>query len=698
MNMQIKYSIVGALLLGAAGLFPARAGETALPVVPAIQQWTPAAGTLSCKGLSIGAAPVAFADAARLLREDATRLGLGGAGPTVRFEQRRLGELPKGAIRAEVYGLAIRPDGIVIRAETPAGAFWATRTLLQLLSASRELPCGVAIDFPRYGRRMLMLDVGRKPTPIPVLEDYLRTMAWFKMNEFHLHLSDEAFGGGYTGFRIECETFPGLASKDLHYTKAELRALQDFAKARGITITPEIDMPGHARVFTDYWPDLLIPGEKKSYMDVTNPKTIERMKALLDEMIPIFDAPDFHIGTDEYRIGGSDTHLEQMHEAFRQFINTMNAHIRSKGKNTRIWSGFENMKGTTDIDGTVTIDMWETDDANGQIAKGHRIINSNHQRTYIVPGAHYYGVSDSGIYDGWEPWMVSGQMEKNPKPGDPHLLGGKLHIWNDQGPTGYTHNEIARLMRPSLMAFAEKLWGFKGSADYDAFQRRAVRVERVPGAAVFERRDARADGVALEYAREVTLAAATKWLDFGMTENLEKLEWPWTVTMEVRRTADFDHRGVILGSGLSELCANFVHEEEQKEKGPDGKEIKRKVTRRGLALVRAAGTPGPNPSESNLGKDVNRVYADPHPLNEWVRLAVVGTQRHTQVYVNGKLTGESGEQMVCPLARLGAMDGSSFVGSVRNLRVVNRALTAREIEQSAGIDMPDHPAKNPPQK
>ncbi len=685
----MKSAIVGILLFGAVGLLSARAGDAALPVVPALQQWTPAAGTLSCPGLTIGPAPAAFADAARLLREDATGLGLGDAGPGVQFEKGPLGELPNGAIRTEAYRLAINATGIVIRAEAPAGAFWATRTLLQLLGASRELPCGAAVDFPRYRGRMLMLDVGRKPTPIPVLEDYLRTLAWFKMNEFHLHLSDEAFSGDYTGFRVESQAFPGLASQDLHYTKAELRALQDFAKARGITITPEIDMPGHARAFTDYWPDLRIPGESQSYMDVTNPKTIERMKALLDEMIPIFDAPDFHIGTDEYRVGGSEQRKQQLHEAFRQFINTMDAHIRSKGKNTRIWSGFENMKGTTDIAGTVTIDMWETDDAKGQIARGHRIINSNHGRTYIVPGAHYYGVNDAGIYNDWEPWMVSSQMPKNPQPGEPNLLGGKLHIWNDQGPTGYTHNEIARLMRPSLMAFAEKLWGVKGSADYTAFQRRAAAVGRVPGAAVFERCSARADGVVLEYPREVTLASAAARLDFGMMGNRTELEWPWTMTMEVRRTADFNHRGVILGSGLAEICANFVSEEERQEKGPGGKEIKKKVSRRGLGVIRAAGSIGAHPSESHLGKDVNRVYADPLPLNEWVSLAIVGTQRHTQVYVNGELQGESDEQTVCPLARLGAGDGSSFVGSVRNLRVVNRMLTAREIGRAAGRDLPD---------
>ena len=56
--------------------------------------------------------------------------------------------------------------------------------------------------------------------------------------------------------------------KDLFfYTKQQLRELQDDAKARGITVTPEIDMPGHARVFTNYWPDLQNSKLSKSYLD-----------------------------------------------------------------------------------------------------------------------------------------------------------------------------------------------------------------------------------------------------------------------------------------------------------------------------------------------------------------------------------------------------------------------------------------------
>ncbi len=500
-----------------------------------------------------------------------------------------------------------------------------------------------------------------------------------------------------------------------------------MARQMGITITPEIDMPGHARVFTDYWPDLRLRGYP-SYLDVTNPRTIERLKKLLDEMIPIFDAPDFHIGTDEYRVGGP--RQEELHEAFRRFINTMNAHIRSKGKNCRIWSGFEHMKGKTEIDPSVIIDMWETRDAEEQIAKGHAIINSSDARTYIVPGAHYYGVNNAGIYNSWESWMVSSDPTMNPARDDPKLLGGKLHVWNDQGPTGYTMNEIARLALPSIQVFAEKLWGTKGSKDYAEFQKRAEVVRStgfsrnastlppeggttsavIPGVTVFQRIKPKHDHLVADLPAERTLTA-----EFGtapypggyfLTEQGEvpldfdgrprhNLEYPWTLSVDVYKTKEPLGRGVILSSDLAEICTDYSRTEETAVKGPVGKSVKKKVTHRGIGVIRAAGSPGEDAASSHLVNDVSRVYGDPLPLKKWTAITIVGQQRRTTVYVNGQKVGESGEQTICPLARIGISHRSMFSadaieGKIRNLKVWDRVLTAKEIGRAAGLDIPDN--------
>jgi hexosaminidase len=663
-----------------------------LNIVPAVHTWAPAEGMLQARNVVVEVAPAhaaALKATAAAIREDLAALQGENAKPVASPLALQLTLDGADAKRPEGHTVEIS-DKIVIRGATPAAVFLGSRSVLQLLRQSPELPKGTITDWPGYKGRMLMLDVGRKAYPMPALKDFIRLMAWYKMNELHLHLSDEAFGGTYAAFRVESKKFPGLAAKDLSYTAADIRELQDFAKARGITITPEIDMPGHARCFTNYWPEITLK-DYPNYMDVTNPKTIGLMKKLLDEMIPLFDAPDFHIGTDEYRVSGP--RKDELHEGFRKFINTMNAHVRLHGKNCRIWSGFEHMGGTTQIDPTVIIDMWETDDAKGQIEKGHSIINSNHGRTYLVPGAHYYGISRSGIYQGWEPWMVSGDNSKNPTKDDPKLLGGKLHVWFDQGPTGWTLTEVGENTLTGIHAFSEKLWGTKGSPDYRAFTERAGKTLPVPAVTLLDRIAGGKNGVLLDLPREVALKNESSVIPLPMAKaERADLEWPWTLTMEVRRTADTKGRGVILSSDLAEICANYSRQEEVSVTDPNGQTSKKKLSFQGVSTLRAAGiregdgTPG----KSRVAHDTAKSSGKLLPLNQWVSLTVVGEPDRNSIWLNGEKIAESPNQLVCPLRQLGGGAGESFIGSIRKLKVVNRALTPKEIGRVAGLDTPDN--------
>ncbi len=694
-------SAVVVLLSVFSAVATAAAAESNPPpdVVPALRQWTGGTGMFAAKSADIvvdEACREKLAGTAAQFAADLKETGLGthavrfAAAPQAGHFFLTAARDPK--LDPEGYKLEMA-DSAILRADTAAGMFYATRTVLQILAQDRAactLPKGAATDFPAYRHRMFMLDVGRKPFPIGTLNDFIRVMGWYKMNELHLHFSDEAFSELYSGFRLQCDTFPGLTSKDLFYTKQEIRQLQDFAKARGITITPEIDMPGHALCFTNYWPELRHPKLGKTYLDVTNPKTVERMKKLLDEMIPLFDAPDFHIGTDEYRLGGvPEADKQKLGEAFRQFINVMNAHVRSRGKNCRIWSGWDQMPGTTVPDPTVTIDMWLGGDAKSLTDQGHRVINSLDGLTYLVPGCHYYGVNNAGIYQNWEPWKINGNPARCPAPDSPLLLGGKLHLWNDMGPTGYTYTEIAELALPSLQVFSEKLWGVKGSPDHPAFQKRAARTLPVPGVTMFDRipEAARPGAVVLDLPGERTLADANASIPLPLAKAARPdLEFPWTLTVELRKSAASAKRGVILSSALAEICTDFQR---------DG--------HRGVGVLRSAGGVGRGPqaaadpvANSNLGKDVNRVYGEPIPANQWTSLTVVGARGRTTVYVNGVKAGESNDQMLCPLAMLGGTTGNSFAGTLRNLKVYARALSAKEIGRAAGLDVPDDLAAGRP--
>jgi hexosaminidase len=665
-------------------------------VVPAVGHWTAGYGPLAIPAkIIIRFDSKELAGVGNLLHEDLGALGFDDV-EMRQGDSSSAGEIvlaidPQIAagnrLAAQAYQIKIG-DSVQISSPTRDGIFFGTRTLLQILKETNgRLPRGEIIDYPDYARRMLMIDAARKPFPIWVLKDFIRIMSWYKMNELHLHLSDDS--GKYSAFRIQSKKFPGLAATDLSYSWEDLRELQDFAELRGVTITPEIDMPGHAGSLTKYWPQLrsatgLVGPDK---LDVTNPKTAEIMQSLLDEMIPLFDAPDFHIGTDEFHLQGTKQQKQEMGEDFRLFINSMNKFVRSRGKNCRIWSGFESMPGTTLPDPSVVIDMWVTHDAKSLIDAGHNVISSSDGVTYIVPGAHYYGVSNSHVYQTWEPQKISNDPTKNPDKADPHLLGGKLHIWNDLGPSGYTLTEIADLSLPSIQVFAEKMWGNKGSANYQEFQKRPALTIAVPGVTIFQRDPATGpDGLVFSLDGEKILTDANASIDLPWAKNpladLEystqqsppsraDLEYPWTLSMKIKRTGELSTRGVILSSDLVELCANYTKQTPSK--------ATTKSSKTGIGILRAASSFGKDPSDSFHGADTGSVIADPLPLNQWVTLNVVGQPRKTLCYINGKLVGSSNNQMVCPLKHLGSVTGNSFVGVIKDFKVWNRILSDAEI-------------------
>ena len=186
-------------------------GQAELSVVPAVQSWTPVAGVSSVKAGRI-VVDEKYASELKPLagnfKSELVELGCGKH--SVRNGGVKNGDIVltlDGATNGgdtEGYRIELG-DTVMVSGLTEAGVFNGTRTLLQLLAQDKTnltLPRGIIVDNPQYRHRMLMLDVGRKPFPLPVLKDYLKIMSWYKMNELHLHLSDEAFGGKYTGFRV----------------------------------------------------------------------------------------------------------------------------------------------------------------------------------------------------------------------------------------------------------------------------------------------------------------------------------------------------------------------------------------------------------------------------------------------------------------------------------------------------------------
>lgn len=182
--------------------------------------------------------------------------------------------LAKGTFGAEGYRLNSSPAGVTITASRPAGLFHGVQTLRQLLPAAVEktsrqpgpwqIAGGTIDDSPRYAYRGAMLDVSRHFFTVGQVKRYIDELSLYKINELHLHLSDDQ------GWRIAVNSWPRLAtyggSTEVgggtggHYSKADYQEIVRYASSRYLEVVPEIDMPGHTNAALASYADLNCDG------------------------------------------------------------------------------------------------------------------------------------------------------------------------------------------------------------------------------------------------------------------------------------------------------------------------------------------------------------------------------------------------------------------------------------------------------
>ena len=215
---------------------------------------------------------------------------------------------PQGA--EEGYQLCVGKDGVQIKATTSAGGFYALQTLKQLMLFSEDgtIPFIKIKDAPRYSWRGFMLDESRHFFGKKKVKQLLDTMAMYKLNRFHWHLTDS------DGWRIEIKKYPKLTSigaignhtdkkaPSAFYTQEEIKEIVTYAAQRFITIIPEIDMPGHAAAAVRAYPEIGGGGSSKHPDFTFNPaseKTYTFLTDVFTELSGLFPGKWLHFGGDE---------------------------------------------------------------------------------------------------------------------------------------------------------------------------------------------------------------------------------------------------------------------------------------------------------------------------------------------------------------------------------------------------------------
>lgn len=385
-------------------------------------------------------------------------------------------------LKEEGYNLKI-DDSVTVEAETSTGAYWATRSILQILKQTDgTIAKGEARDYPKYEVRGFMLDVARRPFSKKIVDEVAKTMSWYKMNDLQLHLNDnyifleEYTKAGedpmtaYEGFRLESNIKADgnlnkvdLTSDDIYWTKDEMRSMIQDYREIGMNVVPEFDTPAHSLSFTKVRPDLRFgtSGRENDHFNLHDKysDSLEFVTGLWDEYLkgdnPVFDQETtVNVGTDEY----DGRYAEQ----FRQFTDDLLAHVQENGNQVRLWGSLSMRKGNTPVRSEdVQMNIWNDGWANPKemYKEGYDLIDMNDGTVYIVPAAGYYGdyLSKQHLYNNYDPATRMGVPV-----GSEQTLGGAYAIWNDmvdKKANGLSEMEIYDRFNDAAPFYASSLWG-----------------------------------------------------------------------------------------------------------------------------------------------------------------------------------------------------------------------------------------------
>lgn len=436
----------------------------------------------------------------------------------------------KTSTKDEGYRVSITADGVNVEANTAVGLFYAFQTIKKILPpnvmaekkdasvTAYVLPLATIDDEPRFAYRGFMLDVARHFFTIEEVKRMIDVMAYYKMNRFHWHLSDDQ------GWRVEIKKYPKLTSvgsiapnsrfTDMtyghywinrpygpyFYTQEELKEVVEYAKKKHIEVIPEIDMPGHFVAAMTAYPEYscypngshqiwIDGGISSDILNVANPAAVQFAKDILAEIIDIFPYEQIHIGGDECPTSAWEGNAEcqALYKElgltnYRQlqsiFIKEISDFVKARGRKIAVWNEAISASGAdTDLikETGATVFCWT-----GPEAACKKAANLGLDNIYTPWGPYYINRKQStdpneppGAGDGTD--NVQKTYNTVPIPGDVTTAQAKYYT-GVQG-TFWTEHVSDRvymeyLALPRLIAVAEAGWTPQAMKNFEHFQKR----------------------------------------------------------------------------------------------------------------------------------------------------------------------------------------------------------------------------------
>lgn len=390
----------------------------------------------------------------------------------------------------ETYELIIDSTGVSITAFNITGVFYAINTFKQIMLLSEQkngviqLPNLRVFDSPKFSHRGLLLDCSRHFFSVETVKKYIDLLAFYKMNVLHWHLTEDQ------GWRIQIDKYPKLTEvgawrteKDgsrygSFYTKEEIREVVAFAAARGVTVIPEIELPGHSQAAIASYPWLSCTGEQvdvandwgvfKEIYCAGNDSVFTFLEDVLTEVMELFPSKYIHIGGDEApkfrwehcakcqkRI--SDEDLKDEHELQSYFITRIEQFLNANNRELIGWD--EILEGG--LSPNASVQSWRGMDHGKHAAEmKHNVVMSPTSHCYID-----YGLDAIDLERVYSFNPIPEGLEKE---FEQYILGGEVNMWTEHVPND---SVLDSKVFPRLIAMAEVLWSGPGGDFGDFYNR-----------------------------------------------------------------------------------------------------------------------------------------------------------------------------------------------------------------------------------
>lgn len=413
----------------------------------------------------------------------------------------------------EAYRLTVDKKGITIQGATEEGVFRGIETLRKAIGTKAgdtvELPYVTITDEPRFPYRGVLFDCARHYFPVEFIKQFLDVMALHGCNNFHWHFTEDQ------GWRFEVKSMPELTKKGSirkqtvigrntgiydgqeyggYYTQQECREIVEYAAKRFINVIPEIDLPGHMLGALHVYPELGCTGGpydvwcqwgvSADVLCAGNPKTLDFLKNVLDEVADVFPSKYIHIGGDESprdrwkkcpKCQAKMKELGLTREAELQtYINKeLEAYMHAKGRDLIGWD--ETLEGGLSENAIVM--SWRG-------SKGGIAAAQQHHRVIMSPNTHCY-IDYYQLKNQWgQPMSIGGYLpvskvysleptaelsEEEAK----YIMGPQVNLWCEY--VAYPQHAMYMLL-PRLDAISEVQWVPADKKDFETFKARLPRM------------------------------------------------------------------------------------------------------------------------------------------------------------------------------------------------------------------------------